>query len=109
MTQAVYTKNPCGEITRQRDRLLSKGQPERTRDGEVHAGVLPQRLARDRTNARGQEIEEHEHEGPTRRGEATQHGPEDERRKYFHDGGDHVPAVNEKAKIERVRSREHER
>src|SRR5207244_11549021 len=81
----------------------------RGREGEVRAGGMPERLARNGPNARGEEIEKHEHEGPTRRGEATQDGPEDERGKYFDDGRHDVAAVNEKAEVERVRSREHER
>ena len=68
----------------------------------MHPGVLPQRLARDRPHARGEEIKEHEHKGPTRCREAAEHRPEDEGREYFNDGGDDVPAVHEKAEVQRI-------
>ena len=86
-----------GEIPRQRDGFFAEDDPERQGNRKMHSGVLPQRLTRDRPHAGGEEIEEHEHKGPSWRREAAEHRPENEGRKYFNDGGDDVPAVHEKA------------
>src|SRR5439155_16794286 len=60
-------------------------------------------------DARGEKVEEHKHERPSRRRKATEHGPEHQRRKYFDDRGHDVPAMNEQPEVERIPTREDER
>src|SRR5439155_26929345 len=64
------------EFPPQRNRSREEDEPERERDGEMDAGVLPERLRRDGAHARAKEVQKHEHERPAFASETAHDRPE---------------------------------